>query len=70
MNADASAVCHGDRDLFLFSVDVYEVEGDKLFSVIELKFAQLILLGGNLIWCSNRVKQRCVHELLQTGGSV
>ena len=52
VNADASAVCHGDRDLFLFRVDVYEVEGEELFSVIELEFAQLVLfLYGLYLLC-------------------
>ena len=40
VNADAPAICHGDRDSFPFRVDVYEVEGDELFSVIELECAQ------------------------------
>lgn len=39
MHADLASVRHGDRDFFLFRVDVYEIEGNERFTIIELKFA-------------------------------
>ena len=37
-NTDVSAVCNGNRYFFFFGVDVYEVESDKFFTMIELEF--------------------------------
>ena len=53
-NTDVSAVCNGNRYFFFFGVDVYEVESDKFFTVIEFEFREIITLEfrnlGNFVF--------------------